>query len=171
MPDDYTPLPRSSLETVDVEHDTKLGKSPRAFLRKWTTLMLALNLFVSMLLTALLFGVSQAGGNRSESHTGLGTQPLRSIPFQWWTVFSSPNMKDDEAVEIAWDAIPRDFGLVAVDHVWAEKKGAPPTMDLPSNPMKGIYVVEAYHTLHCLLCESDSDGLPGNITGGQDGQN
>lgn len=71
MPDDYTPLPRSSLETVDVEHDTKLGKSPRAFLRKWTTLMLALNLFVSMLLTALLFGVSQAGGNRSESHSML----------------------------------------------------------------------------------------------------
>lgn len=25
-------------------------------------------------------------------------------------------------------------------------------MDLPSNPSKGIYVVEAYHSLHCLVC-------------------
>lgn len=71
IPEDYTPLHRSSFETVDVEHDTKPGKPPRAFLREWTTLMLALSFIVNMLMAALLLGALQSSGYRSESHSML----------------------------------------------------------------------------------------------------
>ena len=89
----------------------------------------------------------------------MANQPYRSIPFQWWSTFSSPNATDIQSVDSAWDGIAKDFGLVAVDHEWAEKRGAPPTMDLPSDPTKGIYVVEAYHTLHCLVFPNPSSEI------------
>ena len=82
---------------------------------------------------------------------GLSKQPIKDIPFQWWSAYSSPNATDDEVVDNAWDAIAKDFGVVAVDHKTAKRIGAPSTMDLPSDPTKGIYVVEAYHSLHCLV--------------------
>lgn len=82
---------------------------------------------------------------------GLSKQPIKDIPFRWWSAYSSPNATDDEVVDNAWDAIAKDFGVVAVDHKTAKKIGAPSTMDLPSDPTKGIYVVEAYHSLHCLV--------------------
>jgi len=39
---------------------------------------------------------------------------------------------------------------VIVDPAWAEKKGLPPSAEHPLVPGKHIYIIEAYHAMHCL---------------------
>ena len=40
---------------------------------------------------------------------------------------------------------------MVVDHNWAAAHGLPQALSLPSDHTKGIYLIDAYHSLHCLL--------------------
>ena len=55
---------------------------------------------------------------------------------------------------MAWDAIIPAHGLVAVDYKWAIDKRLPDTISLPSDKSKGVYIIDAYHQLHCLVSAS-----------------
>lgn len=156
MAKEYAPLPRSSLELESAVHDSDVKPALHSTSRSWKTYALALSLLADILLAVLYGHVVAIWEEGPESHSqsphlhqgimsdnsaGLSKQPTNDIPFQWWSAYSSPNATDDDAVDNAWDAIAKDFGLVAVDHNRAKKIGAPSTMDLPSDPTKGIYVV------------------------------
>ncbi|RAH72011.1 uncharacterized protein BO66DRAFT_45067 [Aspergillus aculeatinus CBS 121060] len=43
-----------------------------------------------------------------------------------------------------------DRPRVAVDHIWAAQHRLPASMSLPSNSSKGVYILDAYHQIHCL---------------------
>ena len=51
----------------------------------------------------------------------------------------------------AWGNIEAGHGLVAVDPEWASSKGLPSTIQHPLDTSKIVYVIEAYHELHCLV--------------------
>lgn len=51
----------------------------------------------------------------------------------------------------AWDSIEAGHGLVAIDPQWAAARDLPPSFQHPLNPSKVIYIVEAYHAIHCLV--------------------
>lgn len=53
----------------------------------------------------------------------------------------------------AWDEIEAGHGLVAVDPHWAAAAGLPPTVKHPLDSSKVIYVIEAYHEIHCLVSQ------------------
>ena len=38
-----------------------------------------------------------------------------------------------------------------MDRDWAAVQNWPVSMRLPSDPSKGVYLLEAYHQLHCLV--------------------
>ena len=40
-----------------------------------------------------------------------------------------------------------------MDRKWAERRQWPKSMYLPSDHSKGVYLLEAYHQLHCLVCK------------------
>ena len=82
-----------------------------------------------------------AAGNGSESWTR----------YSWWSKYSSANPEDGPAVDHAWDSIVPAHGIVAVDHRWAAEKQLPPSMSLPSDAKKGVYIIDAYHQIHCLV--------------------
>ena len=42
-------------------------------------------------------------------------------------------------------------GFVALPHSWATNKLWPKARDMPGDPDKGIYVVDGFHQLHCLV--------------------
>ena len=67
---------------------------------------------------------------------------------RWNTVYSPQNHSDSDDL---WDAIDPSHGFVAVDREWAAKQQWPVTMYLPSDHSKGVYLLEAYHQLHCLV--------------------
>ncbi|KAM0796195.1 hypothetical protein BDR22DRAFT_812455, partial [Usnea florida] len=66
---------------------------------------------------------------------------------RWNTIYSPPNHSDSD---VLWDAIDPSRGFVAMDREWAAQRHWPVTMYLPSDRSKGVYLLEAYHQLHCL---------------------
>lgn len=52
----------------------------------------------------------------------------------------------------AWSAIEPGHGVVALDPQWAALNGLPATKAHPINSNKAVYIVEAYHAIHCLVC-------------------
>ena len=76
---------------------------------------------------------------------------LQQIRYDWWTRYSSPHPEEVAAVDQAWDAIVPAHGIVAVDRAWAATRGFPDSLSWPSDESKGVYIIDAYHQLHCLV--------------------
>jgi hypothetical protein len=74
--------------------------------------------------------------------------PKKEVQFHWRTVYSSENETEAAA---AWATIDSAHGHVAVDHHWAAAKNWPPSMPVPGDEGKGLYLLESYHQLHCLV--------------------
>lgn len=74
--------------------------------------------------------------------------PTKWTEFDWWTEYSG---KNDTEVDALWDAILPSHGLVAIDSQWAAEQQWPDSLSLPSDENKKIYLLEAYHLLHCVV--------------------
>ena len=68
--------------------------------------------------------------------------------FHWWTRYGSQNHTRDTSY---WEAITPSHGFIAINHKQAAIKNWPLSISLPSDPSKGVYMLEAYHQLHCLV--------------------
>ena len=68
--------------------------------------------------------------------------------FDWWTEYSDKNASHVDAL---WDAILPSHGFVAMDTSWAIAHQWPESMRLPSDATKSVYLLEAYHQLHCIV--------------------
>lgn len=51
----------------------------------------------------------------------------------------------------AWDSVDAGHGLVAVDRQWAAAQHLPSTLEHPRHTDKVVYIIEAYHHIHCLV--------------------
>lgn len=51
----------------------------------------------------------------------------------------------------AWESINFDAGMVAIGDDEAESLGLPMSQRFPWDESKGIYLINAYHNLHCLV--------------------
>jgi len=67
--------------------------------------------------------------------------------FYWNTQYSPLNHSESDAL---WDAILPSHGIVSVDRQWAAERHWPESGYLPSDHSKGVYLLEAYHQIHCL---------------------
>ncbi len=68
--------------------------------------------------------------------------------FWWNTEYSPKNHSESDAL---WDAILPSHGFVAMDEGWATERQWPESMRLPIDGNKRVYLLEAYHQLHCLV--------------------
>ena len=50
-----------------------------------------------------------------------------------------------------WDSIRPSHGFIAMDEEWAFQRDWPESMRLPSDRSKRVYLLEAYHQIHCLV--------------------
>jgi len=73
--------------------------------------------------------------------------PLKWSRFDWWTEYSE---KNETRVDELWDAIQPSHGFVAIDRHWASQRHWPESMRLPSDESKGVYLLQAYHQIHCI---------------------
>ena len=89
------------------------------------------------------------------------TQDLATVwaNFHWHTEYS-PKDQNHTKSDLLWEQILPSHGFVAIDRQWAEEHQWPVSMYLPSDHGKGVYLLEAYHQLHCLVSRS----VPLNIT-------
>ena len=84
----------------------------------------------------------------SEELAVVDSLPEMYTAFHWWTAYGSHNHTRDNNL---WDAINPSHGFIAVDHKDAAARDWPATMYLPSDESKRVYLLEAYHQLHCLV--------------------
>lgn len=68
--------------------------------------------------------------------------------FLWTTEYSSGNRTHADAL---WKGLRPGFGVVALDHEWAAARELPHSQDNPDDPTQGLYILDAYHQLHCLV--------------------
>lgn len=76
------------------------------------------------------------------------------LRYGWWSKYSTDdhlNITAVEEVDQAWDGIVAGHGVVAIDHKWAADQGLPLSMNLPDDHSKGVYILDAYHQIHCLV--------------------
>lgn len=73
------------------------------------------------------------------------------VPNHWVSDYSSADASGMDQVDKNWNNIRAAHGIVAVDHQWAAEKGLPLSDSLPSDGNKGVYTIDAYHSLHCLV--------------------
>jgi hypothetical protein len=73
--------------------------------------------------------------------------PVKWSRAHWWTEYSE---KNEIRVDELWDGILPSHGFVAMDRKWAEERHWPESMRLPSDASKGVYLLEAYHQIHCI---------------------
>ncbi|KAH9909713.1 hypothetical protein F4778DRAFT_10344 [Xylariomycetidae sp. FL2044] len=66
----------------------------------------------------------------------------------WWNTAYSPGNRSD--ADGLWDEINPAHGIVSVDRAWAAARGWPLTGYHPDDKTKAVYLLEAYHMLHCL---------------------
>lgn len=74
--------------------------------------------------------------------------------YTWWSKYSSMRLDEQPTIEDLWDKITPAHGIVAVEHRWAAEKQLPATINLPSDATKGVYIIDAYHQMHCLVYTS-----------------
>lgn len=77
---------------------------------------------------------------------GLEADKVLEIP--WMTKYGNTNLTE---AAVVWEDISFDAGMVALDHTWAESKGIPRAQDFPWDKSKGLFVLNGYHSLHCLV--------------------
>lgn len=68
--------------------------------------------------------------------------------FAWNTKYSSKNRSESDEL---WERIRPSHGFVAMDQGWTSEQHWPESMHLPSDSSKNVYLLEAYHQLHCLV--------------------
>jgi hypothetical protein len=76
------------------------------------------------------------------------TMPTKWKRFNWWTEYSDKNFTETDAL---WDDINPAHGFISVDRSWAKSQYWPETMPMPKDSSKSVYLLEAYHLLHCVV--------------------
>jgi len=71
------------------------------------------------------------------------------VPVPWIhnTEYASTNFTETYDL---WKAVDFDLGMIALPNDYAESKGLHKSQAFPWDPKKGIYLVNAYHSIHCL---------------------
>ncbi|KAL1624864.1 hypothetical protein SLS54_003588 [Diplodia seriata] len=118
-------------------------------MRQPTIFLAVLTLFNVALFAASLyvFQASSAVAPLPNSVAKAEELPMDFVEFSWHTPWSSNN--DSEADQL-WDNINTAHGHIAVDRDWATAHNWAPSMEIPGRPDKAMYLLEAYHQLHCL---------------------
>lgn len=70
---------------------------------------------------------------------------LAHVPTRFWN-------GDEEGEDASWNEIEAGHGLVSVTPEYAAAQGLPDSLVHPRDPSLRIYVVEGYHSIHCLVC-------------------
>ena len=146
---DYVPLPQSA-ETLD--HP----RGDHSFLnhgwRHYSTKVLAVFAILSGLgnLLCISRGFQNPGLRNLDFEKSLYAGLKRDVPIPYRddTIFSPHNRTLSDA---AWDSWVVDPGIVALPHDWVKAKMLPRAQKWPWDDDKGVYLLNGYHNLHCLV--------------------
>jgi len=152
----YIALPRASEE--DQMHKEHGMDYESMWPRQKSRSPLCLSVFLSISVITNLVGLGYYQGlhkkfmpaheqNAPSTYAKQVELPTIYKTFHWNTEYSSPNLTYQDQL---WEDILPSHGFVAIDRDEAAELGYPESMYLPGDKGKGVYLLEAYHQLHCL---------------------
>lgn len=159
----YTPLSQTDHESppyINDNEDSKNGSTCGIRLSICFYIVTALFIFSNLIWSGIFLssnGFSSAHSldlendqSKNEAHPNYAIAPnipTQYKPFLWNTMYNSedPTVQDE-----VWDSIIWTHGLIAVDREWAKSQNWPETMARPNNDSQAVYLLEAYHQVHCL---------------------
>ncbi|KAI1455385.1 hypothetical protein F4805DRAFT_459765 [Annulohypoxylon moriforme] len=138
----YQPLSQA-LEDLDVIE--KFYKDHKRLQRRWVAYGIVLLVTTNLLSLSWPFWMPQ---KRPPSQLAR-TKELNTVyeRFWWNTAYSPANRSDADNL---WDEINPAHGIVSVDRDWAAAQGWPLSGYYPGDKTKAVYLLEAYHLLHCI---------------------
>ncbi|THC96960.1 hypothetical protein EYZ11_003568 [Aspergillus tanneri] len=83
----------------------------------------------------------------NESIAGIYARGETWKQFHTYTEYSNVNQTISNA---AWETFTTN-GFVAIPHQEAADFGLPLAEDFPDDPTKGVYVLEGFHEIHCVM--------------------
>lgn len=76
----------------------------------------------------------------------------RNVPVPWSVYGPYDNRSDPEATDKEWEKISNiRLGVIALPDSYVEEKGLHKAQRFPWDESKGVYLINAYHNLHCLV--------------------
>ena len=79
---------------------------------------------------------------------GLDLLPTKTFRGSILTKFMSENVTEADE---AWDLVESGHGDVAIEPQYAFKHGLPPSIAHPKDDGKLLYIIAAYHAIHCIV--------------------
>ena len=80
--------------------------------------------------------------------------PELSLPWVQKTEYGTDNITRGSKL---WEDIEFDPGIVALDQQWTRAKGLPDSQPFPWDTSKGLYVLNGYHSMHCLVSQTQAN--------------
>jgi len=130
--------------TIEDFEDNKPTPKERKFSWVWLAVTISLLLNFALVVERFILKPKPECLERSE-FAGL----TWDVPIPWVHNTEYANTNLSEASEL-WEAIDFDSGFIALPNDYAQSKSLPPAQEFVWDTTKGIYVVNAYHSLHCL---------------------
>ncbi|KAH7351185.1 hypothetical protein BKA65DRAFT_550150 [Rhexocercosporidium sp. MPI-PUGE-AT-0058] len=111
-------------------------------------------LLVSALLNTVLL-IAILGGARAHNDINCRSPTIGLLPNTMERTISditpfSFRSDNNSARDALWNSLATDRGVVAVDQETIAKQGLTDTITFPWDPTKRVYIVIAFHQLHCL---------------------
>jgi hypothetical protein len=159
----------------DVEgHQTPYGKSSEHGLYRKQSMILKLAITVSVILNLISFGAYRHARSQmylcpseySEPHfpgrpwqsfeitntTSLAGLGLTTTDTFWQnTEYNHPNRTISDA---AWESIDTSPNTISLDKEYTRKHNLSDSIPFPWDPSRGLYIIKAFHHMHCLVCAS-----------------
>ncbi|CAG8958212.1 hypothetical protein HYFRA_00000565 [Hymenoscyphus fraxineus] len=119
--------------------------------RRWLHIVFTISIIANLATLMYLFHTpkeelnferSEYEWNYNVSLAGL----VRNVP-KPWAMFNVANETEQEKL---WDETNYDKGNIALDDDYAKAMGLPRAQRFPWDQSKGIYLINAYHNLHCV---------------------
>lgn len=118
------------------------------FAIKALTVVAILSCFGNFLWAFQTLRASQTPLTTPERSLYAGLERDVPTPYRDKTIFVSHNRSIADA---AWDAWVVDPGIVALPHEWVKAKMLPQAQHWPWDKDKGIYLLNGFHNIHCLV--------------------
>ncbi|KAL8950965.1 MAG: hypothetical protein Q9222_003026 [Ikaeria aurantiellina] len=146
-----------SLREDQYEKPDALKEPARGVNSFYTIKVVVIALVLSISLNVISLGVfSSRTSKPKESQHSKFAGLQRTIPRQW-----TPSPYGDGSTrEQSWGGINIDLGNIALDDSYAQSKGLPRAQRFPWDPTKGVYLLNAYHNLHCMFHANTEQSVP-----------
>ena len=143
----YQPLLDSS-ESGENDHASKPVPLSSTFNTKALAIVAILSCFGNLFLLLQNWRNSHTPFTNGDRSLYAGLERDVPTPYRDDTIFVNHNRSIADA---AWDSWVVDPGIVALPHEWVKRKMLPQAQHWPWDKNKGIYLLNGFHNIHCLV--------------------